>query len=488
MEKFSLYIDGKFVETADCFESINPATEKAWASIARAKQSEVGQAVSAAKRAFDSGCWSGLSAGERAKFLYQIADALERHAPMLAAIETKDTGKIIRETSNQIAYIAEYYRYYAGLADKAEGSFVPVDKPDMHVWLAREPVGVVAAIIPWNSQLFLTAVKLAPALAAGCTMVIKASEEAPAPLLAFAKVIDEVDLPAGVVNIITGFADDCGQVLTTHPDIAKIAFTGGVSTARRIVQNSAQNLAQVSLELGGKSPFIVFDDADLDSAVNAQLAAIFAASGQSCVAGSRLLVQSGIKDKFLSQLLARLDGIRIGAPDDMATEYGPLCTQKQIAFIEQVVANSLVQGAKLLVGGKRLNRQGNYYPPTVLDCTAAPQAECVMTELFGPVLSVDVFDSEEEAVAKANQTAFGLASGVFTTNLSRAHRMTKAIRAGVVWVNTYRAISPLVPFGGYGLSGHGRESGKEAMLDYTTVKSVWVRTSDEAIVDPFVMR
>ncbi|OTL38228.1 (Z)-2-((N-methylformamido)methylene)-5-hydroxybutyrolactone dehydrogenase [Acinetobacter baumannii] len=485
---FQLYINGQFESGAGTFESINPATGEVWAHMPEARTDEVNRAVQAASQALKAPEWAGLTASQRGKLLYKLADLIEKAAPQLAQIETSDTGKIIRETSSQIAYVAEYYRYYAGIADKLEGSFLPIDKADMQAWIVREPVGVVAAIVPWNSQLFLSAVKVGPALAAGCTVVLKASEDGPGPLLAFAKLVHEAGFPAGVVNVITGFGPECGAVLSSHPDVAHVAFTGGPETARHIVRNSAENLAKVSLELGGKSPFIVFADADIQSAVNAQVAAIFAATGQSCVAGSRLLVEESIKDEFVQRLVERVQTIKIGLPHEMATEFGPLCTLRQRQKIEQVVTSSIQQGAKLLTGGKSLERAGYYYPPTILDCTDAPQADCITTELFGPVLSVDNFKDEAEAVQKANSTPYGLAAGVFTTNLSRAHRMTKVIGSGIVWLNTYRAVSPLAPFGGHGLSGHGREGGANAVLDYTTTKTVWLRTSDEPIDDPFVMR
>ncbi|RQR27038.1 aldehyde dehydrogenase [Burkholderia sp. Bp9142] len=485
---FQLYIDGKFEPGAATFGSINPATGAVWAQMPEARTDEVNRAVTAAGRALTDPAWAGLSASARGKLLYRLADLVERAAPRLAEIETNDTGKIIRETSSQIAYVAEYYRYYAGIADKLEGSSIPVDKPDMQVWLERQPVGVVAAIVPWNSQLFLSAVKVGPALAAGCTVVLKASEEAPGPLLEFARLVHEAGFPPGVVNVITGFGPECGAVLSGHPGVDKVAFTGGPETARHIVRNTASNLAKVSLELGGKSPFIVFADTDIQSAVNAQVAAIFAASGQSCVAGSRLLIEASVKDRFLALLVERVSRIRVGLPNERETEYGPLCTERQLRNIEAVVASSVRQGAKVLAGGKQLERDGYYYAPTILDCTGVEQADSITTELFGPVLSVDTFDSEQEAIEKANSTAYGLAAGIFTTNLTRAHRVSKRVRSGIVWINTYRAVSPLVPFGGFGLSGHGREGGLSAALEYTTTKSVWLRTSDDPISDPFVMR
>ena len=487
MDRFSHYIDGCFDEGGAQFESLDPATGAPWAVMPLAGAAEVDRAVQAAHGAFVRGAWPAMTATARGKLLYRLADLVQAAAPRLAALETRDTGKIIRETSAQIAYVAEYYRYYAGLADKIEGAHLPIDKPDMEVWLRREPVGVVAAIVPWNSQLFLAAVKLGPALAAGCTVVLKASEDGPAPLLEFARLVHEAGFPPGVVNILTG-GPEAGQALTSHPRVAHIAFTGGPETARHILRASAENLASTSLELGGKSPFIVFDDADLDSAANAQVAGIFAATGQSCVAGSRLLVQQGVKDTFLARLKAKAEAIAIGAPDRMETEVGPLCTARQRDRISRLIDRSVAAGAKVVTGGQAPDGAGFYFPPTILDCSDAPGAPALHEEFFGPVLSVRSFADEAEALELANDTAYGLASGVFTNSLTRAHRMIRGIRAGIVWVNTYRAVSPIAPFGGHGLSGHGREGGMAAALDYTTVKTVWLRTSDAPIPDPFVMR
>ncbi|MEP2919208.1 aldehyde dehydrogenase [Sulfitobacter sp.] len=488
MQQFQQYIGGAFSNGSAQFESRDPATGNVWAMMPEARAADVNAAVDAAHEAFFDPAWANMTASARGKLLYRLADLIAENAQTLAHIETRDTGKIIRETSAQIAYVAEYYRYYAGLADKIEGAHLPIDKPDMEVWLRREPVGVVAAIVPWNSQLFLSAVKIGPALAAGCTVVLKASEEAPAPMLEFARIFDQAGFPAGVLNVITGFGADCGAVLTAHPKVDHIAFTGGPDTARHIVRNSAENLASTSLELGGKSPFIVFDDADIESAVNAQISGIFAATGQSCVAGSRLIISNKIKDTFLARLKEKAEAVVIGSPDDMDTEIGPLCTQGQLTTAVDLVVASEAAGARIITGGKAIDRDGQYFAPTIIDCTDAPDAPCLTSEFFGPVLSVVGFDTEAQALQLANDTAFGLASGVFTKDLTRAHRMIRGIRAGIVWVNTYRAVSPIAPFGGHGLSGHGREGGMQAALDYTKIKAVWLRTSDDPIPDPFVMR
>ena len=487
MQRFQYYIDGEFSDGEAHYESVDPASGTAWAQMPEAREQDVDRAVTAADRALYEGPWPKMTATQRGKLLYKLADLVAANAQRLAELETRDTGKIIRETSAQIAYVADYYRYYAGIADKIEGSYLPIDKPDMDVWLRREPIGVVAMVVPWNSQLFLSAVKIGPALAAGCTMVVKASEDGPAPLLEFARLVHEAGFPPGVVNIITGLGASCGAALGRHPKVAHVAFTGGPETARHIVRNSAENLASTSLELGGKSPFIVFADADLESAANAQVAGIFAATGQSCVAGSRLIVERSIKDKFVALLAKKAEAIRIGAPLEMATEVGPLATRRQQEHIAALVAQSVNSGARLVTGGTKPDGAGFYFPPTILDCDGV-NSPSLVNEFFGPVLSVVSFETEDEALRLANDTAYGLAAGVFTQNLTRAHRLMKGIRAGIVWVNTYRAVSPIAPFGGFGLSGHGREGGMAAVLDYTRTKTIWLRTSDDPIPDPFVMR
>ena len=488
-ETFQLYIDGAFCNAGGSatFESLDPSTGKAWALMPKASAADTDRAVRAASAAFNTGPWPALTATARGKLLYKLAELVARDASIIAELETRDTGKVIRETRAVTGYVAEYYRYFAGLADKIEGATFPIDKPDLEVSTRREPLGVVAAIVPWNSQMFLTATKLGPALAAGNTVVIKASEDGPAPLLHFAKLVHEAGFPAGVVNIITGFGADCGQVLTSHPLVARVAFTGGPETARHVVRNTAENFALTTLELGGKSPVIVFDDANLDSALNGVIAGIWGATGQSCVAGSRLLIHESIHDEFVARLAKRAGEIKIGAPLDMATEMGPLATLKQVQRAEKLIAESVAAGAVLVTGGKAKKGVGFYFEPAIL---LAPTAElpCVREEFFGPVLSVLKFKTEDEAVALANGTAYAFAAGIFTQNLGRAHRLTKKIRAGVVWVNTYRAVSPIVPFGGNGYTGHGRESGLDAIRDYTRTKSIWINTSDVPMADPFVMR
>ena len=489
LPRFELYIDGAFIDTAATFESLDPASGQVWATMPAASEADINRAVEAADRAFHDPAWNGLTPTQRGRLLTRLGDLVAEHAGRLAELETRDTGKIIRETRAQIGYVADYYRYFGGLADKVEGAHLPIDKPDMEVFLRREPIGVVAAIVPWNSQLFLSAVKLGPALAAGCTVVLKASEDGPAPLLEFAKLVHQAGFPKGVVNVVTGFGEPAGRALTSHPLVSRVAFTGGPATARQVVRNTAENLAHTTLELGGKSPVLVFADADLDSVSNALVAGIFAASGQSCVAGSRLYVERSAHDRLIGILKAKAAKIRIGDPQDPATEMGPLATLRQRQHIDAVLARSVAAGAKIICGGAAPADQpdGWFFAPTIV---MAPDnsVACVTEELFGPVLSVIPFDTEDEAVAKANDSRFGLASGVFTTSLTRAHRLIRRLRAGIVWVNTYRAVSPIVPFGGYGQSGLGREGGSESILDYMRTKSVWIRTSDDPIPDPFVMR
>jgi aldehyde dehydrogenase (NAD+)/betaine-aldehyde dehydrogenase len=489
LKNFKMYINGEWAESSSGkkIETLNPETNKVWATVPEANEADVDKAVKAAQDAFN-GSWSNLHPKERAKFLRNIADQLRTNAEHLGKIETIDTGKLFKEIKTQASYIAEYYDYYAGLADKVEGTVVPIDKPNMQVTTTRIPIGVIAAIIPWNSQMLLTAVKLAPALAMGNTVVIKASELAPVTLLEFAKLIENAGLPKGVVNVITGLGEPCGRALTTHDLVEKIAFTGGPETARHIVKNSAENLSQVSLELGGKSPVVLFNDADQENALNGITAGIFAASGQSCIAGSRLYIQSKIYDEFLDKLVKKAEGIKLGSPMDPNTQMGPLNSFKQLENIEKNIKATIEQGGKIRCGGKRssVSNKGYYFPATIVECKDhnLPVAE---NELFGPILSVMKFDKEEDVIQKMNDNKYGLSSGVFTSNFARGLRVSKAIRAGIVFINTYRLISPMAPFGGIKDSGYGKEAGIESIKEYTRIKTTWFNSSDKPMTDPFTM-
>ena len=489
IQNFKMLIDGEWVESSSKkkIETLNPENNKVWATVPEANKEDVDKAVQSAQKAFDNS-WSKIHPRERAKYLKLIADQLRANAEHLGKIETIDTGKLYRETKTQANYIAEYYDYFAGLADKVEGSVVPIDKPDMQVTTTRIPIGVVAAIIPWNSQMLLTAVKLAPALAMGNTVVIKASELAPVTLLEFGKLIEKTGIPKGVINIITGLGEPCGKALTTHNLVERIAFTGGPETAKHIVKNSAENLSQVSLELGGKSPVVVFEDADQENALNGITAGIFGASGQSCIAGSRLYLHSKIYDKFLEKLINKAEKIKLGGPMEKDTQMGPLNSFKQLENIEKNIKATIEQGGKVRCGGKRssISNEGYYFPATIIECENhnLPVAE---NELFGPVLSVMKFENEEEVINKMNDNKYGLSSGVYTSNFARGLRVSKAIRAGMVFINTYRLISPMAPFGGIKDSGYGKEAGIESIKEYTRIKTTWYNSSDKPMTDPFTM-
>ena len=489
LKKYKMYIDGKWVdaENKKTFESLNPENNEPWALIPEASEKDVNNAVESAQKAFE-GEWPKLFPRERAKYLRKIANQLRKNAEHLGKIETIDTGKLYKETKTQANYIAEYYDYYAGLADKVEGTVLPIDKNNMQVITTRVPIGVVAAIIPWNSQMLLTAVKLAPALAMGNTIVIKSSELAPATLFELAKLIEETGIPKGVVNIISGFGDPCGKTLTSHDLVERVAFTGGPETARHIIRNSADNLSQVSLELGGKSPVAVFEDAEQTNALNGITAGIFGASGQSCIAGSRLYIQNSIYEDFLKKLVDRANKIKLGPPMEPDTQMGPLNSLKQLEIIEKNIKLTLDQGGKLKCGGKRhnLSNKGYYFPPTIIECKNhnLPTAE---NELFGPVLSVMKFENEDEVIDKMNDNQYGLSSGIYTRDINRGLRVSSAIRAGITFVNTYRLISPSAPFGGMKDSGYGKEAGIESIKDYTRIKTTWFNTSDKPMDDPFTM-
>ncbi len=488
IQDFKMLIGGEWVAASDgaTFDSVNPATGEVWARIPAATEADVNAAVEAAEAALN-GEWGAMTPTQRGKCLHRLGDLLAENSEHLGRIETQDTGKMFKETAWQATYIAEYLHFFAGAADKVHGDTLPIDKPDMFVFTEREPLGVIAAVVPWNSQMFLSATKIGPALAAGNTIILKASEHASTPLLEFGKLVEQAGIPAGVINIISGFGDPCGRVLTSHPKVARVAFTGGPSAARQIIHNSAENFAEVSLELGGKSPFIVFDDANIESAVNGSVAGIFGATGQSCVAGSRLYLHEDIADEFLEKMIAVAKNIKIGDPQADETEMGPLCTQGQMDHIEQQIALAKEEGGNVLTGGNRVDGDGLYFEPTIVECPRQDMT-IVDTELFGPVLAVQRFKTEDEVVGMANDTKHGLAAGIFTRDSARSIRMSKRVQAGIIWVNTYRVISPIAEFGGMKTSGYGREAGFQAVYDYTRPKTVWMNLSDEPVANPFKPR
>ena len=489
-KNYKMLIDGKWVNSSNGkrFDSINPFSQESWCSIPEATVQDVDKAVNAAHNAFKNSKWTKMTPSERGVLLENLANLLEKNSENLGKIESLDTGKLLSETRWQAKYIASFFRFFGGCADKISGETLPIDKNDLFVYTERVPIGVVAAVVPWNSQLFLVAVKIGPALAAGNTIVLKCSEHASAAMLEFGKLIEKAGIPSGVVNIITGHASPCGEALTKHPKISRISFTGGEEAAKKIIVNSINNLAEISLELGGKSPIIVFDDCQIESAVNACMAGIFGASGQSCVAGSRLYLQENISDIFIKKLLSKVKKIKLGDPILDDTQMGPLCTKNQKEKIIKEIKKSVQQGAKIIFGGSpNSDKNDFFFPPTILDCSTQ-KFKIMDTELFGPVLCFSKFKDEKEVIKLANETKYGLAAGIFTKNMSKGLRVSKKIHAGIIWINTYRVVSPIAEFGGFNHSGNGRESGFQAIFDYTNTKTVWINTSDEPIKNPFVMR
>lgn len=492
MKRYLMYIDGQYTESSDqqWFDSYNPFTGEVWAQIARGTVEDVDRAAQAAHRAFTHGPWSSFSATQRGMLLHRIGNVVAREARRLAETEVRDNGKLMAEMLGQLNYIPDWFHYFGGLADKIQGAVVPLDKKGYFNFTRREPIGVVAALTPWNSPLLLASWKLAPALAAGCTVIIKPSEFTSASTLELAALIEEAGVPAGVVNVVTGFGRDVGAALATHPTVTKISFTGSVETGRAINESAARQFKHVTLELGGKSPNIVFNDANLEDAVNGAVSGIFAATGQTCIAGSRLLLQDSIHDQFVERLLALARTARMGDPASMDTQVGPITTQPQYEKVLRYIQIAREEGAKLLLGGCPANRpecgNGWFVEPTVFS-EVRNDMRIAQEEVFGPVLSIIRFKDEDEALQLANDVRFGLGSAVWTREISRAFRVSERLQAGIVWVNSYRAVSFMSPFGGYKESGVGRENGIEAIDEYLQTKSVWINIG-AVTANPFVMR
>jgi len=487
-----MFIGGHWVDASsrDLFESDDPFQGRPWALIPRGTAADVDLAVRAAHRAFTEGAWPSLTASRRGALLRRLGDLITERARQLAEIEVRDNGKLYAEMSMQTAYMAQWYHYYGGLADKIEGAVLPTDKADVFNYTRYEPLGVVAAIVPWNSPLLLLAWKLAPALAAGNTVVIKPSEFTSASTLEFMKLVDEAGIPPGVVNVVTGFGADVGAPLVEHPLVAKVAFTGSDATGQRIYEAAARSMKHVTMELGGKSPNIIFEDANLENAVKGAISGIFAATGQTCIAGSRLLVQETIHDDFLARLVAFARTAKMGNPMSPETQIGPVTNKPQFEKILKYIDIAKGEGARAVLGGGAATRpecgSGWFVEPTIFE-GVNNRMRIAQEEVFGPVLAVIPFKDEDEAIAIGNDVVYGLAAGVWTTSMRRALKMAEKLQAGTVWINTYRAVSYLSPFGGYKRSGLGRESGQEMIKEYLQVKSVWISTA-ENVPNPFIQR
>lgn len=482
-----MLIDGAWVDAQDGarFETINPFTGTPWATAPEAGAADVRAAVDAARRAL-AGPWGSMSASARGDLVRNLAALIPERAEELALLETTDNGKVLRETQVQVASTSATYQWFAGMADKVFGATIPAPQTNCFTFTKKQPIGVVAAILPWNSPLYLLASKLGPALAAGCTFVAKPAEQTPVSTLAFARLLEEAGFPAGVFNVVTG-AGETGRLLASDPGVDKVTFTGSTATGISVMKSAADHIAEVTLELGGKSPNIVFPDADLEAAANGVIAGIFAATGQTCIAGSRLLVHESIHDELVERVAARARTIKMGDPLALETEMGPIAFREQLDKVRSYVEIGVQEGAQLVCGGQTPEdpelQAGYFFQPTIL-AGVRNDMRVASEEIFGPVLTVIPFSSEDEAVAIANDTEYGLAAAIWTKDVQRVHRVSDLLNAGTIWVNTYRVLAYNVPYGGFGKSGIGRENGLEGLDAYLTTKSVWIELTG-ASRDPF---
>lgn len=493
MHKYQNFINGQYVDplSGQWMETTDPYRGEPWAQVPRSGAEDVDKAVQAAQRAMSSGPWAEMTASARGRLMHKLADLVEANVDRLAELEVRDNGKLLSEMRAQLAYHPQWWRYYGGLADKIEGGVVPIDKKDVFAFTRKEPVGVVGVLTAWNSPLLFIAWKCAPAIAAGCAVVVKPSEFTSASTLEFAQLTREAGFPDGVFNVISGMGGEAGAALVDHPDVAKITFTGSDATGAQIYAQAARTMKRVSLELGGKSPNIVFDDCDLEKAAAGVISGIFAATGQTCIAGSRLLVQESIKDALVERILEYARSARKGDPMQPDTNIGPVTTPPQYKKVLDYIDIAKAEGARCILGGGPATDKdlpgGQFVEPTIFT-DVTPDMRIAREEVFGPVLSILTFKDEAEAVAMANDTIYGLAAGIWTRDIGRAMRVSKAIKAGTVWVNTYRAISYMMPFGGMKRSGIGRESGLGAIHEFLEQKSTWLSYDETPVSNPFVIR
>lgn len=491
MKQYQLFINGEYVNPAqeEWLDTSDPYTGEVWAQVPRGTQEDVDRAVKAASDALKSGPWATMTATARGKLMRKLGDLVLENAAHLAEVEVKDNGKLLSEMSAQLNSNAEWWYYFAGLADKMEGAVVPLDRTDTFAFTTHEPVGVVAALTAWNSPLLFVAMKCAPAVAAGCTVVVKPSEFASASTLEFMKLTREAGFPDGVFNAVSGLGTEVGASLVSHPDVAKVSFTGSDATGARIYASAAASIKRVSLELGGKSPNIIFDDCDIDMAVAGAVSGIFAATGQTCVAGSRLLVHKSVKAQVVEKLIEMASTAKIGDPMQTDTNIGPIATPGQYKKIMQYIDIARSEGGHCIFGGEAVTDLpgGQFVQPTIFD-NITNDMRIAQEEVFGPVLSIITFEDEEEAIRIGNDVIYGLAAGVWTKDLARALRVSKALRAGTVFINTYRGMSCALPFGGMKQSGLGRENGIEAIHEFLETKSTWISTSTAKPSNPFILK